>query len=103
MPRAYRSPTRDAVAATMDVNLISITPKQSVAEQDAAPQRPGQLGVQHLATGPGHDQGLLEAEGVDEEGDQRTGVVTAQRRPDGGRGHDADHRWRGWLPATGAR
>ncbi len=28
--------TRDAVAATMDVNLISITPVQSVAEQDAA-------------------------------------------------------------------
>jgi len=28
--------TRDAVAATMDVNLITITPKQSVAEQDAA-------------------------------------------------------------------
>ncbi|WP_372740691.1 phosphoadenylyl-sulfate reductase [Nocardioides sp.] len=27
--------TRDAVAATMDVNLISITPVQSVAEQDA--------------------------------------------------------------------
>jgi len=27
--------TRDAVAATMDVNLITITPKQSVAEQDA--------------------------------------------------------------------
>jgi phosphoadenosine phosphosulfate reductase len=28
--------TRDAVAATLPVNLISITPKQSVAEQDAA-------------------------------------------------------------------
>ena len=28
--------TRDAVAATMDVNLITITPVQSVAEQDAA-------------------------------------------------------------------
>lgn len=28
--------TRDAVAATLDVNLISITPVQSVAEQDAA-------------------------------------------------------------------
>ncbi|HYG92895.1 MAG TPA: phosphoadenylyl-sulfate reductase [Nocardioides sp.] len=28
--------TRDAVAATMDVNLITITPEQSVAEQDAA-------------------------------------------------------------------
>jgi len=28
--------TRDAVAATQDVNLITITPKQSVAEQDAA-------------------------------------------------------------------
>lgn len=28
--------TRDAVAATMDVNLISITPVQSTAEQDAA-------------------------------------------------------------------
>ena len=27
--------TRDAVAATMDVNLITITPKQSVTEQDA--------------------------------------------------------------------
>lgn len=27
--------TRDAVAATMDVNLLSITPKQTVAEQDA--------------------------------------------------------------------
>ncbi|WP_435771018.1 phosphoadenylyl-sulfate reductase [Nocardioides sp. SYSU DS0651] len=27
--------TRDAVAATMDVNLITITPTQSVAEQDA--------------------------------------------------------------------
>ncbi len=27
--------TRDAVAATMDVNLLSITPVQSVAEQDA--------------------------------------------------------------------
>jgi len=27
--------TRDAVAATMDVNLLTITPKQSVAEQDA--------------------------------------------------------------------
>jgi len=27
--------TRDAVAATMDVNLISITPTQTVAEQDA--------------------------------------------------------------------
>ncbi len=27
--------TRDAVAATMDVNLITITPRQSVAEQDA--------------------------------------------------------------------
>jgi phosphoadenosine phosphosulfate reductase len=27
--------TRDAVAATMDVNLISITPAQTVAEQDA--------------------------------------------------------------------
>ena len=27
--------TRDAVAATLDVNLISITPVQSVAEQDA--------------------------------------------------------------------
>ncbi len=27
--------TRDAVAATLDVNLITITPKQSVAEQDA--------------------------------------------------------------------
>jgi phosphoadenosine phosphosulfate reductase len=28
--------TRDAVAATMPVNLLTITPKQSVAEQDAA-------------------------------------------------------------------
>jgi phosphoadenosine phosphosulfate reductase len=28
--------TRDAVAATLDVNLITITPVQSVAEQDAA-------------------------------------------------------------------
>jgi phosphoadenosine phosphosulfate reductase len=28
--------TRDAVAATLDVNLISITPVQSVAQQDAA-------------------------------------------------------------------
>jgi phosphoadenosine phosphosulfate reductase len=28
--------TRDAVAATLDVNLITITPTQSVAEQDAA-------------------------------------------------------------------
>ncbi len=28
--------TRDAVAATLDVNLLSITPVQSVAEQDAA-------------------------------------------------------------------
>jgi phosphoadenosine phosphosulfate reductase len=28
--------TRDAVAATLPVNLISITPKQTVAEQDAA-------------------------------------------------------------------
>ncbi|GGO75472.1 phosphoadenylyl-sulfate reductase [Nocardioides deserti] len=28
--------TRDAVAATMDVNLLTITPVQSVAEQDAA-------------------------------------------------------------------
>lgn len=28
--------TRDAVAATMDVNLLTITPRQSVAEQDAA-------------------------------------------------------------------
>jgi phosphoadenosine phosphosulfate reductase len=28
--------TRDAVEATMDVTLLSITPKQSVAEQDAA-------------------------------------------------------------------
>src|SRR3990170_1881519 len=28
--------TRDAVKATMDVNLRTITPKQSVAEQDAA-------------------------------------------------------------------
>ena len=28
--------TRDAVAATMNVNLLSITPAQSVAEQDAA-------------------------------------------------------------------
>ncbi|WP_340540296.1 phosphoadenylyl-sulfate reductase [Nocardioides sp. GXZ039] len=28
--------TRDAVAATMEVSLLSITPKQSVAEQDAA-------------------------------------------------------------------
>lgn len=28
--------TRDAVAATLNVNLITITPKQSVAEQDAA-------------------------------------------------------------------
>ncbi len=28
--------TRDAVAATQDVNLLTITPKQSVAEQDAA-------------------------------------------------------------------
>lgn len=27
--------TRDAVAATMDVNLLTITPKQTVAEQDA--------------------------------------------------------------------
>jgi phosphoadenosine phosphosulfate reductase len=27
--------TRDAVAATLDVNLLSITPKQTVAEQDA--------------------------------------------------------------------
>ena len=27
--------TRDAVAATVDVNLLSITPKQTVAEQDA--------------------------------------------------------------------
>src|SRR3954463_13511978 len=28
--------TRDAVASTLDVNLLTITPKQSVAEQDAA-------------------------------------------------------------------
>ncbi|WP_164519517.1 phosphoadenylyl-sulfate reductase [Nocardioides ferulae] len=28
--------TRDAVAATLDVNLVTITPEQSVAEQDAA-------------------------------------------------------------------
>jgi phosphoadenosine phosphosulfate reductase len=28
--------TRDAVAATLDVNLVTITPAQSVAEQDAA-------------------------------------------------------------------
>ena len=28
--------TRDAVEATLDVNLLTITPKQSVAEQDAA-------------------------------------------------------------------
>jgi phosphoadenosine phosphosulfate reductase len=28
--------TRDAVAATLDVNLLTITPKQTVAEQDAA-------------------------------------------------------------------
>ena len=27
--------TRDAVAATLDVNLLTITPKQTVAEQDA--------------------------------------------------------------------
>ena len=28
--------TRDAVEATLDVNLLTITPKQSVAEQDAS-------------------------------------------------------------------
>ncbi len=27
--------TRDAVAAVMDVNLITLTPRQTVAEQDA--------------------------------------------------------------------
>src|SRR5580693_858073 len=51
------------------------------AEHDAAARRPGQLGVVYPVA-VAVDHGLLEAERVDQEPDQRAGVAGAQGRPD---------------------